>query len=147
MLNNVTNVCQNKEEQVEVRKFSLLFLIVRGGASLSIMIQHIKKVAAATILTMICTLLVWNVNGARNFWEGASVTYLLWMAADWFKTLFKDFKGYFHNERIKNTGTAKMKNDCSDYGFHEKGSLEGLLIGLPIALLVGGMTQLFALIF
>lgn len=39
-----------------------------------------------------------------------------------------------------------MEKDYLDYGFHIRGRLKGQLIGLPVALLIGGFVALFALV-
>ncbi|MBD5119315.1 MAG: hypothetical protein HDT37_09475 [Clostridiales bacterium] len=43
-----------------------------------------------------------------------------------------------HGRRIRIPGTEGMK-EYQDYWFHIKGSLKGQIIGLPVALLAGGL--------
>ncbi len=76
----------------------------------------IKKVLAAVIVAGICAVIIYLVNGARSFWEGFGYTYLLWTIVD-----------AYH-----------------DYWFHIKGSFTGMLLGLPIALVVGAIVALIA---
>lgn len=105
----------------------------------------IKKTCAALIIAALCTVMVWQCNGARTFWQGAGITYALWSVVNWYDALVIDCLWFCRSRRFRIPGTEDMDKDYLDYGFHIRASLKGQLIGLPVALVVGGMTLLAAL--
>lgn len=101
-----------------------------------------KKIAAALVIAILCTLVVWFVNSARSLWQGFGITYLLWTVVNWYDALVIDCIWFCHDRRFRIPGTENMEADYLDYWFHIKGSLKGQLIGLPVAVLVGILTAL-----
>lgn len=103
----------------------------------------IKKLIAAVFVAIICALIVYQVNGARSFGAGFGYTYLLWLFVDWYDAVVVDILWFCHDKRFILPGTEGMK-EYKDYWFHIKGSLVGMLYGLPVALVVGGIVTLLA---
>lgn len=101
-----------------------------------------KKSLAALIIAFLCALAVWHFNGARSFLQGAGITYGLWTVVNWYDAIIIDCIWFCHSKRFRIPGTEDLEKDYLDYGFHLRGSLKGQLIGLPVALLVGCMTDL-----
>lgn len=103
----------------------------------------IKKAAAALLIGAICTLVVWHFNGARTFFQGAGITYALWSVINWYDALIIDCIWFCHSKHFRIPGTEDLEKDYLDYGFYLKGGLKGQLLGLPVAVLVGGFVALF----
>ena len=101
-----------------------------------------RKLIAAIFIAVICTLIVYFVNGARTFWEGFGVSYLIWTVVDWYDAVVIDWIWFCHDPHFIIPGTEDMVEDYHDYWFHAKASLKGMLIGLPVALIVGGLVLL-----
>ena len=101
-----------------------------------------RKLMAALVIAVICALVVYFVNGARTFWEGFSVTYVIWTVVAWYDAVIIDWVWFCHDPRFVIPGTEDMAKDYHDYWFHAKASLKGMLIGLPVALAVGGLVAL-----
>ena len=101
-----------------------------------------RKLVAALVIAVICALVVYFVNGARTFWEGFGITYLIWTVVDWYDAIVIDWIWFCHDPRFLISGTEDMVKDYHDYWFHAKASLKGMLIGLPVALIVGGLVTL-----
>ena len=104
-----------------------------------------RKLIAALVIVIICSLVIYFVNGARTFWESFGITYLIWTAVDWYDAVVIDWIWFCHSPRFVIPGTEDMVKDYHDYWFHAKGSLKGMIIGLPAALVVGGLAALFGL--
>ena len=102
----------------------------------------IKKMVAALLIGVICALVVWYFNGARTFLLGAGITYALWSVVNWHDALIIDCIWFCHSKRFRIPGTEDMEKDYLNYGFHLIGGLKCQLIGLPVALLVGGLVAL-----
>ncbi|MBQ8280274.1 MAG: hypothetical protein IJZ23_10565 [Roseburia sp.] len=101
----------------------------------------VKKSLFALIIVFICAVVVYYINGARGFLQGFGYTYLLWTIVDWYDAIIIDCLWFCHDKRFVIPGTEGMK-EYKDYWFHIKGSVKGMLIGLPVALLVGVMVAL-----
>lgn len=101
---------------------------------------YLKKGVFALVVAVLCALVVWLCNGARTFWQGAGITYLIWTVVNWYDALVIDILWFCHSKRFVIPGTEDMTADYHDYWFHIRGSLKGQVIGLPVALLVGGLT-------
>ena len=102
----------------------------------------VRKLIAALVIAAICALAVYFVNGARTFWEGFGITYLIWTVVDWYDAIVIDWIWFCHDPRFVIPGTEDMVKDYHDYWFHAKASLKGMLIGLTVALAVGGIVAL-----
>ena len=102
----------------------------------------IKKILAAVIVAGICAVIVYLVNGARSFWEGFGYTYLIWTIVDWYDAFVIDILWFCHDKKFVLPGTEDMVDAYHDYWFHIKGSFTGMLLGLPIALVVGAIVAL-----
>lgn len=60
---------------------------------------------------------------------------------NWYDAFVIDCLWVCNDRRVRIPGTEDMK-EYQDYWFHIKGSLKGQVLGLPAALLVGGLTAL-----
>ena len=101
-----------------------------------------RKLVAAIVIAIICALTVYFVNGARTFGQGFATTYLIWTVVDWYDAIVIDWIWFCHDPHFVIPGTEDMVKDYHDYWFHAKASLKGMLIGLPVALIVGGLVAL-----
>ena len=101
-----------------------------------------RKLIAAIVIAIICALTVYYVNGSRTFWQGFATTYLIWTVVDWYDAIVIDWIWFCHDPHFVVPGTEDMVKDYHDYWFHTKASLRGMIIGLPVALIVGGLVAL-----
>ena len=96
----------------------------------------IKRIVAIALLGIVFGLVVYYFNGADSFVKGALYTYLLWTAANWYDCIVIDWIWFCHSKRVVIPGTEGMKG-YKDYKFHAIGSLKGMLLGIPAALVAG----------
>lgn len=96
----------------------------------------IKRIIAMAIMGILFGLVVHHFNGADSFIKGAGYAYLLWTAANWYDCFVIDWLWFCHSKRVVIPGTEGMKG-YKDYWFHAKGSLKGMLLGVPAALVAG----------
>ena len=107
----------------------------------------IIKSIASLFFVVILTVVVYFVNGARTFLAGFGISYLLWMVVNWYDALVLDCLLFCHCKRFVLPGTEDMVKEYHDYWFHIKGSMIGMMIGLPVCLLTGACTILFTYLF
>ena len=108
-----------------------------GGAAF-----YAKKISALLLFGVLLGLLVRYANGCTTFWRGALTAYALWVAVNWFDALVLDCLWFCHDKRFIIPGTEDMTAAYHDYGFHIKGALIGMLLGLPSALIAGLVASL-----
>ena len=104
----------------------------------------LRKLIASLAAAVIFSLLLVYVNGAETFLQGFLLSYGLWLAVDWYDALIIDCLWFCHSKRAVLPGTEDMQAAYRDYGFHIRMSGVGMLLGLPVCLLVGLLTMLFA---
>jgi len=95
----------------------------------------IRKLLAVVVFTAAFALMLRYINGLQNFLPAVAAAYVLWLAVDWFDfavvdILLAPFDKFY---RLANVSAF----DKSAVWFHFKGSLRGMLIGIPFALIVG----------
>lgn len=100
---------------------------------------YVKKLATALIIAVAFAAVTYFVNGARSFAAGFGYSYLIWTVVNWYDAFIIDCLWACHDRRVRIPGTEDMK-EYHDYWFHIKGSLKGQALGLPVALLAGGLT-------
>lgn len=103
--------------------------------------ERIRKAAAMIVLAFVMALVVKYVNGAQTFWQGFTDTYLIWLIIDWYDALIQDCVWFCHSKKVRIPGTEEMK-EYQDYLFHIKQSCIGMILGIPVALLVGLFTAI-----
>lgn len=101
----------------------------------------IRKILAIITFGVILALIVCKFNGADNFLTGFTYSYLLFCIVDWWDALVMDCLWFCHSKKVIIPGTEGMK-EYKDYLFHIKGSLKGMLLGLPICALAGGFVEI-----
>lgn len=105
---------------------------------------YAKKLVAALVIAIAFAALVFFANGARSFVDGFGYSYLIWTVVNWYDALVIDCLWVCHDQRVRIPGTENMK-EYRDYWFHIRGSLVGQVLGLPVALLVGGLAAVIGL--
>lgn len=103
----------------------------------------VKRVIAITVIGMLFGFVVYRFNGADNFLKGAGFTYLLWTVANWYDCFVIDWIWFCHSKRVIIPGTEGMRG-YKDYLFHVKGSLKGMLLGIPASLVAGAFVAIIA---
>lgn len=102
---------------------------------------YAKKLVAALIIAIAFAAAIYFFNGARSFATGFGYSYLIWTAVNWYDAFLIDCLWACHDWRVRIPGTEDMK-EYQDYWFHIKEGLKGQVLGLPVALLVGGLVSL-----
>ena len=102
----------------------------------------IRKVIAIIIFGLVLAFIVCKFNGADNFIKGFTYSYLLYCIVDWWDALVMDCLWFCHSKKVVIPGTEGMK-EYKDYLFHIKGSLKGMLLGLPLCALAGLFIEVF----
>ena len=107
-----------------------------------------KRIAAKLVFCLIAAaalaIILRIFNGSDTFLSGFVNSFLLWLVVDWYDALVIDCLWFCHSKRCVIPGTENMTAAYHDYGFHIRESIKGMLIGLPVCLLVGGLTALLA---
>ena len=98
---------------------------------------YAKKIVALAVFGILLGLLVKYVNGCTAFWGGALTAYALWCVVDWFDAIVLDCLWFCHDKHFVIPGTEDMTSAYHDYWFHIKGSLLGMLLAIPAALIAG----------
>ena len=106
---------------------------------------YVKKLMAALVIAAGFTAVIYFANGARSFAEEFGYSYLIWTVVNWYDAFIIDCLWVCHDRRVRIPGTEDMK-EYQDYWFHIKSSFRGQLIGLPVALLVGGLTAIIEVV-
>lgn len=102
----------------------------------------IRKIFAIIFFGFILAFIVYKFNGADTFIKGFLYSYLLWNVVNFWDAIFIDCIWFCHSKKVVIPGTEKME-EYKDYWFHIKGSLKGILFGVPACLLVGILVLLF----
>ena len=103
---------------------------------------YVKKIVAMIIFGVLLGLLVRYVNGCTTFLCGALTAYALWVVVNWFDALVLDCLWFCHDKHFVIPGTEDMTAAYHDYWFHIKGALIGMLLGIPAALVAGGIAAI-----
>jgi len=101
-----------------------------------------KKLAAAIVILLVLTLVLYFVNHAADFLQGFLISYVIWLIVDWYDCFVIDWIWVCHSKKLIIPGTEDLVDSYKDYKFHFIGSLKGMVIGLPVCLLVGVMVQI-----
>lgn len=102
----------------------------------------IRKLIAIIVFGIILAFIVYKFNEVDTFIKGFGYSYLLWNIVNWWDAIFIDCVWFCHSKRVIIPGTEDMK-EYKDYLFHIKGSLKGMLFGIPVCLLVGVFVLIF----
>jgi hypothetical protein len=100
----------------------------------------IVKLGALILFGVALGLLMRYVNGCETFWSGTLTAYALACVVDWYDALGLDCIWFCHGKRFIIPGTEDMKGAYHDYRFHIKGTLIGMLLLVPLALIAGLVT-------
>ena len=103
---------------------------------------YIKKIFAMMVFGALLGLLVKYVNGCTTFLCGALTAYALWVVVNWFDAIVLDCLWFCHDKHFVIPGTEDMTAAYHDYWFHIKGALIGMLLGIPAALVAGGIAAI-----
>jgi len=124
--------------QDKVRELGLINDQQKGYSKTDI----IRKVVAIIVFGLVLAFAVYKFNGADTFIKGFLYSYLLWNVIDWWDAIVIDCIWFCHSKKVVIPGTEGMK-EYKDYLFHIKGSLKGMLFGIPACLIVGMLVLLF----
>ena len=97
----------------------------------------VTKLGRLLFSAAVFTALAVGVNGADTFLEGFGITYGLWAVVAWYDALVLDCLWFCHDRRIRIPGTEDLERAYHDYWFHIRMSCLGMVLGIPVALVVG----------
>ena len=100
----------------------------------------VTKLGRLIFSVAVFTALVMGLNGARTFWQGFGLTYGLWAVVAWYDALVLDCLWFCHSKKARIPGTEDLEDAYHDYWFHIRMSCLGMVLGLPVALVVGLVT-------
>lgn len=104
------------------------------------------KLAFCLIVAVTLTVILRIFNGVDTFLSGFMTGFWLWLVVDWYDALVIDCLWFCHSKRCVIPGTEDMTAAYHDYAFHIRESVKGMFIGLPVCLLVGGLTALLTVV-
>lgn len=100
----------------------------------------LRKLFALICYTILLALLLRYVNGITSFMQAALTAYGLWLVVDWYDFLVVDILFAPFDKFYKLSGVSAFDKEA--VAFHFKGSVRGMILGLPSALLVGILAML-----
>lgn len=100
-----------------------------------------KKLAAAIVILLVLTLVLYFVNHDADFLQGFLISYVIWLVVDWYDCFVIDWIWVCHSKKLIIPGTEDLMDSYKDYRFHFIASLKGMVIGLPVCLLAGVLVQ------
>ena len=103
----------------------------------------VKRILAIIVLGLIFGYIVYRFNHANTFLKGMLYAYILWTIVNWYDCIVIDWLWFCHSKKIIIPGTEGMKG-YKDYLFHAKGSLQGMLIGIPCAIVAGILVSILS---
>ena len=95
----------------------------------------LRKLTAMVVFAILFALLMRYVNGIETFGEATLTVYGLWLVVDWYDFLVMDILLTPFDKFYQKSGVSAF--DQSAVWFHFKGSLQGMVLGVFCALLVG----------
>lgn len=108
----------------------------------SLLALIVKKVAACILFALLLLLMV-CLAGARNFWQGFLFCYLIWFVVNLFDLFVLDLWVLARWKKCRLPGTEDMDEAYrSNNRKHIWDCFWGMVIGLVVALMVGGLTAL-----
>lgn len=117
------------EYKVADKKESLLGLIV-------------KKITACLVFVAVLLLMIY-LSGARDFINGFVNCYIIWFVVNWFDVFILDMLILANWKRCRLPGTEDMDKE---YRSNKRKSViegfYGMVIGIVVALVVGGLTEI-----
>lgn len=100
-----------------------------------------KKLAAAIVILLVLTFVLYFVNHDADFLQGFLISYVIWLVVDWYDCFVIDWIWVCHSKKLIIPGTEDLMDSYKDYRFHFIASLKGMVIGLPVCLLAGVLVQ------
>lgn len=104
--------------------------------------ELVRKGIALVVFAAVFALVLRRFNGARTFADGFAISYIIWLAIDWWDALVLDCVLACHWRRLRIPGTEDMDSAYCDYAFHIRQSCIGMALGLPACALVGVLVML-----
>ncbi len=133
MINNYPKPIQDKVKELG---------LIKDEQTITSKKTIIKKIFAIILLVVILAFVVHKYNDATTFFKGFIDSYIIWTSVNWCDALLIDCLWFCHSKRVIIPGTEGMK-EYKDYWFHIKGTLIGMLYGIPACLLVGLLVLIF----
>lgn len=100
---------------------------------------HILKKLIAVFAFIVLLAVVAYFSGARNFQTAFRHVFCLFMAVNLFDVIVLDIGVFCHSKKLRIAGTEDMDREYKNYGFHVKGAVKGMVLGLVISLLSAGI--------
>lgn len=99
--------------------------------------SHIKKKIGGLLLFVILFSMVAYFSGCRSFGAAFIHVFTLFAAVNLYDLIVLDWGVFCHSKKLRIPGTEDMEKAYKNYGFHVRGAVIGLALGLVVALLSG----------
>jgi uncharacterized membrane protein (DUF485 family) len=107
--------------------------------------QIFKKLCAVFLLVIILAFISY-VSGARTFLSAFIHTFILFTVVNLYDLVVLDIIVFCHSKWVIIKGTEDMIDEYKNPGHHIIGFCKGIGIGIVVALLSGGMVELYNMI-
>ncbi len=104
--------------------------------------KHISKKIFGLFFFAIVLACVAYFSGCRGFGDTFFHVFMLFFVVNLYDMLVLDWCVFCHSQKLRIPGTEDMDEEYTDYLFHAKGAMKGILIGIVVALLSGVMVSL-----
>lgn len=106
--------------------------------------SHISKKLGGLAAFVLIFAVVARLSGCRSFASAFFHVFTLFAAVNLYDLIVLDWGIFCHSRKLRIPGTEDMDKAYRDYGFHARGALFGLALGLVVALLSGGFVCLIS---
>lgn len=105
-----------------------------------------NKPFAFAVMIIASLVIICAVNYETTFWAGAYQSYIFFNAFSLFDAAVIDTVWFCHSKFWIIPGTEDRKEAYHDYWFHWKWFFIGLIMMIPLAIIIGGLTVLIGLL-
>ena len=99
--------------------------------------KHISKKIFGLFFFAILLAIVAYFSGCREFIDTFFHVFMLFFVVNIYDMLVLDWVIFCHSTKLRIPGTEDMDKDYTDYLFHVKGAMKGIVIGIIVAILSG----------
>ena len=97
------------------------------------------------VMTIASLIIICGINHETTFWAGAYQSYIFFNAFSLFDAAVIDTVWFCHSKFWVIPGTEDMTDVYHDYRFHWKPFFAGLILIIPLAIIIGGLSALIGL--
>lgn len=99
--------------------------------------KHISKKIFGLFFFAILLAIVAYFSGCREFTDTFFHVFMLFFVVNIYDMVVLDWGIFCHSKKLRIPGTEDMDKDYTDYLFHVKGAMKGVVLGIIVAILSG----------